>query len=369
MKNFGDNSVQDLILNGSAAIPSLAFVGSYKTGLFRKSANVIGFSVNGTEVGSWAAGGLALVTPLDVTSGGTGRATSTTAYGVLCAGTTATGAHQTIASVGTTGQVLTSNGPGALPSMQDIPGAVGVPVGSIQAYAGVSTPAGWLLCDGSSVSRATYAALWAALSVNKGAATTAIASPGVVTNAGHQLGVGDAVSFTTTGALPTGLTAGTTYYVIAAGLTANDFRVAATQGGAAINFTGSTSGVHTLYHNPYGTPAASTINFLLPDLRGRAVVGKDDMGGVAANRMTSTGSGIYGSAQGSVGGNQTHTLTTAQIPAHTHDLSANINGGGQPEYVYAASGAVAPVQSGSTGGGAAHNNTQPSAIVNFIIKT
>ncbi|MFN3335039.1 MAG: hypothetical protein ACK47M_21265, partial [Caldilinea sp.] len=40
---------------------------------------------------------------------------------------------------------------------------------------------------------------------------------------------------TTTGALPTGLTAGGTYYLIAAGLAANTFRVSATAGGSAIS--------------------------------------------------------------------------------------------------------------------------------------
>lgn len=49
--------------------------------------------------------------------GGTGR-TSHTAYAVLCGGTTSTGAQQSIASVGTSGQVLTSNGAGALPTFQ-----------------------------------------------------------------------------------------------------------------------------------------------------------------------------------------------------------------------------------------------------------
>jgi len=57
--------------------------------------------------------------PLPVSDGGTGR-TSATAYGVLCGGTTSTGAHQSIASVGTSGQVLTSNGAGALPTFQSI---------------------------------------------------------------------------------------------------------------------------------------------------------------------------------------------------------------------------------------------------------
>jgi hypothetical protein len=59
---------------------------------------------------------------LPVANGGTGAA-SATAYAVQCGGTTSTGAHQSIASVGTTGQVLTSNGAGALPTFQAAAGA------------------------------------------------------------------------------------------------------------------------------------------------------------------------------------------------------------------------------------------------------
>ena len=82
--------------------------------------------------------------PLPVPSGGTGRATAT-AYAVICGGTTATGALQSIASVGTTGQVLTSNGVGALPTMQAsfIAGMIILWSGSV-----LSIPTGWLLCDG-----------------------------------------------------------------------------------------------------------------------------------------------------------------------------------------------------------------------------
>jgi len=54
---------------------------------------------------------------LGVSNGGTGVTTLTTAYGVLAAGTTATGALQNIGT-GTSSQVLTSNGPGVLPSFQ-----------------------------------------------------------------------------------------------------------------------------------------------------------------------------------------------------------------------------------------------------------
>jgi len=56
---------------------------------------------------------------LPVANGGTGRTTHT-AYGVLCGGTTTTAAQQSIASVGTTGQVLTSNGAATLPTFQTI---------------------------------------------------------------------------------------------------------------------------------------------------------------------------------------------------------------------------------------------------------
>ena len=54
---------------------------------------------------------------LNVANGGT-SSSSNTAYAVICGGTTTTGAQQSIASVGTSGQVLTSNGAGALPTFQ-----------------------------------------------------------------------------------------------------------------------------------------------------------------------------------------------------------------------------------------------------------
>ena len=70
------------------------------------------------------AGVLSLTSPLLVSSGGTG-VSSNTAYAVLCGGTTATGAVQSIASVGSSGQVLTSNGAGALPTFQNSGGGGG----------------------------------------------------------------------------------------------------------------------------------------------------------------------------------------------------------------------------------------------------
>lgn len=78
---------------------------------------------------------------------------------------------------------------------------------------------------------------------NPAVATISIATPGVVTMANAFI-AGQEVVFSTTGALPTGLVSGTTYYVLAP--SAANFTVAATVGGAAIATSGVQSGVHTV---------------------------------------------------------------------------------------------------------------------------
>lgn len=79
--------------------------------------------------------------------------------------------------------------------------------------------------------------------------TISQASPGVVTWTNHGLQANTPVVFTTTGALPTGLTAGTQYYVKTVS-TVSTFTVSATQGGSAINTTDAGSGTHTGTANP-----------------------------------------------------------------------------------------------------------------------
>jgi hypothetical protein len=74
-------------------------------------------------------------------------------------------------------------------------------------------------------------------------ALTPVASPGVVTVTNAPAN-NDVVIFSTTGALPTGITAGTQYYVI--NRTSTTFQIATTSGGTAINFTGTTSGSQTV---------------------------------------------------------------------------------------------------------------------------
>lgn len=70
---------------------------------------------------------------LPVANGGTGLST-TTAYGLIAAGTTSTGNFQQVSGTGTSGQLLTSNGAGALPTWQNAP-ASGVSKGQSIAFA------------------------------------------------------------------------------------------------------------------------------------------------------------------------------------------------------------------------------------------
>lgn len=80
---------------------------------------------------------------------------------------------------------------------------------------------------------------WGAGCASEGEVTISVAAPGVVTwPDGHGLEAGSPVMFTPNGGnMPTGLTAGTVYYVVAAGLTPTTFSVAATPGGPAIATT------------------------------------------------------------------------------------------------------------------------------------
>jgi microcystin-dependent protein len=148
------------------------------------------------------------------------------------------------------------------------------PPGVIAPYAGSGAPSGWLMCDGSAVSRSTYSDLYAVC--------------------GTTYGVGN----------------------------------------------GSTT-------------------FNLPNLQARVPVGID----VADANFN---------VRGETGGASTVTLTSSQMPSHTHTytykgLFNKMEGTGGLNV--ASIDLVSSQTSGSAGGGSSHNNLQPYMALHYIIKT
>lgn len=148
-----------------------------------------------------------------------------------------------------------------------------VPTGTLLMWGTTSAPTGYLICDGSAVSRTTYAALFAVISTT------------------------------------------------------------------------------------YGSGDGST-TFNLPNLKGKVPVGRDS-GDTAFDVM------------GETGGAKTHTLTTAELPSHTHNIAteqANAFGTAKIANTQTGTGNAATIATASAGSGDAHNNLQPYIVLNFIIK-
>ena len=106
----------------------------------------------------------------------------------------------------------------------------------------------------------------------------------------------------------------------------------------------------------YGAGDGST-TFNLPDMRGRVPlgVGTGDAADATAHALADKE------------GAETHTLTIAEMPAHTHGIApSGVDAQSGPNTRSAIGGTE---QSDSTGGDGAHNNQQPSLALNFIIRT
>jgi microcystin-dependent protein len=150
------------------------------------------------------------------------------------------------------------------------------------------------------------------------------------------------------------------------------------------------SALFSLLGTTYGNGDGST-TFGIPDLRGLVVAGRDDMGGSAVSRLTSTYFGQDAKVLGAIGGSESHTLTTAQLAQHTHTLTDPGHQHSLPnrntfpaasgttqvtqDFVSGISSGGNPVQSATTGitianagSGNAHNNVQPTIIANKLLR-
>lgn len=165
---------------------------------------------------------------LGISKGGTGQTTANAALNALLP-----------TQSGAAGKVLSSNG-------TDTSWASAASSTLTQYYTDIG--------DSGNSRTATNTNLLGDIKASTGSATVTItiASPGVVSLTSHGLSTGDKVYLTTTGALPTGLSASTTYYVVK--VDANSFKLTSSYANAVattptvINTSGSQSGTHTLFY-------------------------------------------------------------------------------------------------------------------------
>lgn len=236
--------------------------------------------------------------------------------------------------------------------------------GMIVMYGNATPPTGFLACDGSAVSRTTYAALYAVIGTSFGVGdgtttfnvpdlrgrvpvgagtgtqvatfasrssdTVTVTGPTNAANNGWQ--TGQAVLYSAPSGAMTGLTDNTTYYLIR--VTALSFKLASTlanaQNGTQISLSSDGTGAQTF-------------------------------------TLTLTARSV-----GGYGGEENHAMSSTELLAHvhTHNLEASTTGSASDKIPAAngVSGTNTATMS-STGGNAAMNNMQPFGVIQYIIKT
>ena len=181
-----------------------------------------------------------------------------------------------------------------------------IPTGTVQAFAGEIIPDGWMLCDGSAISRTDYDDLFEVI--------------------GEKYGTGD---------------------------------------GTFTMEWSDTNGDGSMQQDEF-TNIPSTFN--IPDLRGRVIIGPDNMGGNNAGVVQNLND------IGVKGGSETHTLTIDEIPSHSHGIGPVPNNftytGTGPTLYGNASGGYhnTYIESEYEGDDQPHNNMQPYTSINYIIK-
>lgn len=238
------------------------------------------------------------------------------------------------------------------------------PTGSVTPYIGASAPGGWLLCDGSAVSRTTYASLFTLASTTYGAgdgsttfnlpdlrsrlplgtgtgtkittfssrASNVITVTGLTNTANNEFQTGQSVTYVTTGSVITGLTNSTVYYII---------RISNTTFSLATSRTNAIDG---------------TVIALSSD-------------GTGIQTFTQT---LTTRSRGDTGGEESHSLVTSEIASHAHVeqlFTTGASGGGIQSSSASATPSALGLNTANAGGNTAHSIMNPFVVLNYIIKT
>ena len=150
-----------LVPAGTVGAPGLGFAGDTDTGFYKSAANEIGIATGGTFRARFHSGGLILQDGNSLRFKDSGNSN----YISLAAPALTSDVTLTLPnSDGNSGDMLQTNGSGVL-SWQAVQG---VPSGSVFTHASTTLPSGYLECNGASISRTTYAALFSAIGTTWG---------------------------------------------------------------------------------------------------------------------------------------------------------------------------------------------------------
>ena len=247
-------------------------------------------------------------------------------------------------------------------------------VGTIKPWAGLIAPNQYLFAYGQEIVRATYPELYTAIVLQ----TTSFCTIGSPT----LTGLADTTQ------IPIGAPVEAACLLPGATVLSKTSSTITLSSNAAV----TTSVTASIF--PWGN-GNGTNTFNLPDLRGRIIAGRDNMGGTAASRLTTT---YFANAEaiGATGGSQSHSLTVAELPAapplsttvsltdpgHTHTVDTQViaeGGGGfktglantpaTPDYsTFSNTTGITASLVGNLGSGDAFTIVQPTITSNYIIK-
>jgi microcystin-dependent protein len=196
--------------------------------------------------------------------------------------------------------------------------------GSIQMFAGSTAPNGWLVCDGSTVSRKTYGDLFKILGTTYGSgnSNTTFTLPDMRGRCPIGVGTGNSLTARTLGSNVGAETA----TLAETNLPSHTHTATVGTQSANHTHTGTSGGVSANHTHGWARNVGSSGSYGLRDGAGRSANGTPNTGGVSANH--------------------THATTTGNESAnHTHSVTNSNTGSGTPVGIML-----------------------PSIVVNFIIK-
>jgi len=199
-----------------------------------------------------------------------------------------------------------------------------LPTGSVVAIAAAATPAGFLYCDGSAVSRTTYAALWGVLGSTWGSGdgSTTFNLPDLRSRT--VVGAGTAAGAGLTARALAGLGGEENHTLLVAEVPALAVNIITTEDGSYTHTLVDPAHSHTYADRVAGVNHANTAGF---------ATGADEL--LAAHNASTLSTTT-----------STTGITIDALPQHNHTVAGN-----------------------TSGGGGLHNNMQPFAPLNYVIKT